>query len=255
MEKFNPLIVALDIDTFDQAQKLVETLGDLVDTYKVGSQLFTVCGPQVIDYLHTQNKKIFLDLKFHDIPNTVASAVAAAVQLKVFMLTVHIQGGREMLEAAVQSARKTSQKLGIEPLKIIGVTVLTSVGAQDKPAAHSATQNKEKRLPGLLTTQNKDDTIGRVVYQRAQLAKEAGLDGVVASSQETAEIRKALGRDFLIITPGIRPAPSSVDDQKRVATPAAAIASGSTFLVVGRPIVQAANPHQAAVEILKEIKK
>ena len=232
------LIVALDVETFEQAKSLIDELSDVVDIFKIGSQLFTAYGPFVTRYVQSKGKKVFLDLKFHDIPNTVASAVKSAVGLSVppandqgfaplFMLTVHTQGGLEMLQAAVKTAKEQAQKLGVTKPLIIGVTVLTS----------------DQRTADLAGT----------VLSRAKLAKEAGLDGVVASVEEAAMIRKNLGTDFVIVTPGIRPAGAEVGDQKRVATPALAIESGSNYLVVGRPIVQAQSPRQAALNILAEL--
>jgi orotidine-5'-phosphate decarboxylase len=234
------LMVALDVDTFEQARKLIDELGDSVEIFKVGSQMFTAHGPFITRYLQTKGKKVFLDLKFHDIPNTVASAVKSAVGLSVspsndpgfaplYMLTVHTAGGKEMLEAAVEAAREKSKNLNVKRPLIIGVTVLTST--------------------------TKDEGTQELVLQRARLAKEAGLDGVVASVEEAASIRRELGRDFLIVTPGIRPADVVLNDQKRVATPEIAIAQGSNFLVVGRPIIQAASPRAAALQILESIKK
>jgi len=179
-------------------------------------------------------------LKFHDIPNTVASAVKSAVSLSVspthdpdfapiYMLTVHTCGGKEMLEAAVQAAQEQAKALGVTRPLIVGVTVLTSTA--------------------------KDAHVEALVLERARLAQEAGLDGVVASVEEAALIRRELGPKFLIVTPGIRPAEASLNDQKRVATPAVAIQQGSNFLVVGRPIIQAQSPRSAALHILEEMKK
>lgn len=234
------LIVALDVETFEQARVLIDELADTVDIFKIGSQLFTSHGPFVTRYVQAKGKKVFLDLKFHDIPNTVASAVKSAVGLSVppnkdpkfaplFMLTVHTQGGLEMLQAAAKAAKDQAAHLGVARPLIVGVTVLTS----------------DKKEAGL----------EQKVLERARLAQSAGLDGVVASVEEAALVRQNLGKDFIIVTPGIRPAGSDVGDQKRVATPAVAIQSGSNYLVVGRPIVQAAAPRQAAQEILKEITK
>ncbi len=236
----NPLIVALDVDTFEETQKLVDDLADVVDTFKIGSQLFTAYGPFAVRYVQAKGKNVFLDLKFHDIPNTVAAAVGSAVALSVppgkekgfaplFMLTVHTSGGLEMLQAAAHAAKEQAAALKVKRPLIVGVTVLTS-------------QTSEKNTQGL-------------VLERAQLAKAAGLDGVVASVEEAAAIRKTLGKDFVIVTPGIRPAGTQAGDQKRVATPAAAIKSGSDFLVVGRPIVSAPQPRQAALDILNDIRQ
>ena len=232
------LIVALDVDTFEEAKALIDTLEKTVDIFKIGSQLFTAYGPFVTRYLQAKGKKVFLDLKFHDIPNTVASAVRSAVSLSVaptkqksfaplFMLTVHTNGGQAMLEAAVAAAKDQAKKLKVAAPLIVGVTVLTS--------------------------QAKDATLEALVLERALLAKRAGLDGVVASVEEAPLIRKNCSKDFIIVTPGIRPAGADVGDQKRVATPKVAITSGSNYLVVGRPIIQADDPAKAAKAIFKEI--
>ena len=232
------LIVALDVDTFQQAKALVDQLDDAVKIFKVGSQLFTAYGPFVTRYLQAKGKKVFLDLKFHDIPNTVASAVKSAVSLSVapgkeknfaplYMLTIHTSGGREMMEAAVSAAKEQSKKLKVKRPLLVGVTVLTS--------------------------EAKDGKLQALVLDRAMVARRAGLDGVVASVEEAPLIRRYCPKDFLIVTPGIRPAGADAGDQKRAATPKAAIISGSDFLVVGRPIVQVQNPLKAAKAILKEI--
>ena len=233
------LILALDLESFDEARKLIDELADSVEIFKVGSQMFTAYGPFVTRYLQSKGKKVFLDLKFHDIPNTVASAVKSAVSLSVspgqdpnfaplFMLTVHTVGGKEMLEAAVLAAKTQAQALGVARPLIVGVTVLTSAA--------------------------KEANLESIVLERARLAKASGLDGVVASVEEAALIRRELGPDFLIVTPGIRPAEASLNDQKRVATPKSAMEQGSNFLVVGRPIIQAPSPRDAALKILEEIK-
>lgn len=226
------LIVALDVDTFEEAQKLIDALGDSVEIFKVGSQLFTAYGPEVVRYLLKAGKKVFLDLKFHDIPNTVANAVRSAVGLKegnesIFMCTLHTAGGVEMLKYASEAAAKAALDIGVKRPLLLGITALTS--------------------------DQKQDSIGQIVLEKALLAKEAGLDGVVASGQETALIRENLGRDFIIVTPGIRPAGAQTGDQKRVTTPSEAQAQGSDYLVVGRPIVKAENPSLAAKQILEEI--
>ena len=242
------LIVALDVETFDEARKLVDTLGPAVDIFKVGSQIFTSCGPVIVRHILARGKKVFLDLKFHDIPNTVANAVSAAAGLsmlghdakdeelkktvptgELLMCTVHTLGGKEMMQRAVESSQQKAKTLGIKRPLIIGITVLTSQGGVDN--------------------------ISRIVLDRAILAKESGLDGVVASSQEAALIRRELGEQFVIVTPGIRWAGSDQGDQKRVTTPKEAILNGSDYLVVGRPIVEADNPLEAAQRILKEIQQ
>lgn len=222
------LIVALDVDTFDEARRIIDDLESVVDIFKVGSQLFVTQGPLIVHHLQAKGKKVFLDLKFHDIPNTVANAVRSAVSLGgVFMLTVHTQGGLEMLQAAYKAAKEQADALGVPKPLIIGVTALTS--------------------------QARDTDTNDIVVQRALLAKQAGLDGVVASVEEAALVRGRLGKGFIIVTPGIRPSGTDAGDQKRAATPAMAMQSGSDFIVVGRPIIQAPSPRQAALEILGEI--
>ncbi|MBP9853322.1 MAG: orotidine-5'-phosphate decarboxylase [Candidatus Omnitrophica bacterium] len=243
MEK-GKLIVALDVETFDEARVLIDELKDVIDIYKIGSQLFTACGPVVVRYVLALGKQVFLDLKFHDIPNTVANAVSSAVKLpqavheaqnniqptqELLMCTLHILGGGEMLKQAVAAAKKQAQNMGVKQTLLVGITVLTS----DENA----------------------DNVRDLVIERAKLAKESGLDGIVASVQEAALIRKTFGPDFVIVTPGIRPAGADAGDQKRVATPAEAIRAGSNYLVVGRPIVKAENPRNAAKEILKQLKE
>ncbi len=227
--KTNPLIVALDVDTLDEAKALIKKLGDSVDIYKIGSQLFTAYGPQTVREVTSLGKKVFLDLKFHDIPNTVANAVTSATGLGVFMMTVHTIGGREMMEAAVKAAQIKAKLMNIPRPFIVGVTVLTSAVREE------ATQSN--------------------VLERAKLAKLSGLDGVVASVEETAVLRQALGYDVIIVTPGIRPSGTDKGDQKRVATPAEAVRNGSSFLVVGRPVVTAKDPQAAAQGILNEIRE
>jgi orotidine-5'-phosphate decarboxylase len=233
MKRKPELIVALDVDTLDEAKNLVKLLGDLVSIYKVGSQLFTAYGPAAIQAVLAPGKKVFLDLKFHDIPNTVANAVTSAVGLSnnggIMMCTVHTLGGVEMLKKSVDAAHNKAKSLGIQRPYIVGITVLTS--------------------------DTNVDNMADIVLQRAQWAKEAGLDGVVASSLEAQLIRKKFGEDFIIVTPGIRPKGAEAGDQKRVTTPLEAISNGSNFLVVGRPIVAASNPRQATEQILNEIKQ
>jgi orotidine-5'-phosphate decarboxylase len=225
------LIVALDVDTFKQAGEIVDQLADTDVIFKIGSQMFISSGSEIVRYAQSKNKKIFLDLKFHDIPNTVASAVKSAISAfsPLFMLTVHTAGGKEMLEAAVLAGGAQAKALGVARPLIVGVTVLTSTA--------------------------KDAGTQELVLQRARLAQQAGLDGIVASVEEAALIRRELGPEFLIVTPGIRPAESSLNDQKRVATPQAAIREGSNFLVVGRPIIQAACPRTAVQRILEDMKR
>ena len=227
------LIVALDIETWEEAEDLTQKLGDSVTHYKVGSQLFTAYGPDIVLFLTAQGKKVFLDLKFHDIPNTVANAVSSAVNMAtdggLFMLTLHTLGGHDMMVKAKEAAIKKSEILNAKRPLIVGITVLTS-------------------------DENTGNT-SQLVLERARLAQKAGLDGIVASSQEAALIRREFGKDFIIVTPGIRPRGGDAGDQKRITTPADAISNGSSFLVVGRPIVKAEDPLQAAEDILKEIEQ
>ncbi|MDO8747789.1 MAG: orotidine-5'-phosphate decarboxylase [Candidatus Omnitrophota bacterium] len=213
------LILALDVDSPEKARNFVNLLYPKVRVFKIGSQLFTGCGPKIIEFIHKKGGEVFLDLKFHDIPNTVANAVAQAARLKVKMLTLHISGGKEMLEAAVKAAKTIKHN---HPL-LIGVTVLTSQES------------------------GRDE-----VLRLARIGLECGLDGVVCSVQEVRFLRGELGKDFVIVTPGIRPKKTGVDDQKRIATASQAIAAGSDFLVVGRPILEAKDPVEALTGILNE---
>jgi len=241
MARLEPqLIVALDVDTFQEASTLVNTLSPVVDFFKIGSQLFTSCGPVIVRYVQAKGKEVFLDLKYHDIPNTVASAVSAAIKSldvghkesldhrTVFMYTLHIAGGEEMLKKSVEAAQQIAQERAIRRPLALGITVLTSDCRQANTQA--------------------------LVLERALIAQKAGLDGVVASVEEAAMLRKEFGKEFVIVTPGIRPLGADVGDQKRVATPALAIKNGSNFLVVGRPIVKAQDPLKAAQDILDEMK-
>ncbi len=224
------LIVALDVSSASRARQIVASLGEAISIYKIGKQLFTAEGPQVARELIGSGRKVFLDLKFHDIPNTVAQAVAEAGRLGVSMLTVHALGGSKMLRAAVETAAAAKN-----PPLILAVTVLTSLGDEDLSEIGVA---------------------GRVLDQAlrlAALARTAGCGGVVASAREASAIRRQLGTGFAIVTPGVRPAGESHGDQARVVTPAEAISAGATHLVVGRPIVAAPDPPAAARAILKQM--
>jgi orotidine-5'-phosphate decarboxylase len=224
------LIVALDVSSATDSQKIVSSLGDSVQIYKVGMQLYTAEGPQVVRDLIASGRKVFLDLKYHDIPNTVAAAVREAAQLGVSMLTVHASGGTKMLHAAVEAAREKSSML-----KILAVTVLTSMDDQDL---------NEVGVQGSAEDQ---------VVWLASLALDAGCAGVISSPREVRPLRAKLGSDFLVVTPGVRPAGAAHGDQARVATPAEAIAAGATHIVVGRPITAAENPAAEATKILQEL--
>ena len=224
------LIVALDVPGATQARQIVQAIGDAATTYKVGKQLFTAEGPQVVRDLVASGRKVFLDLKYHDIPNTVAAAVRSAAELGVSMLTVHASGGSKMLKAAVEAASQSPTK----PM-VLAVTVLTSLSDSDL---------QELGIAGNVLSQ---------VLRLGALARAAGCGGLVASAQEARELRKALGEGFAIVTPGVRPAGASAGDQVRVVTPKDAIAAGVTYLVVGRPILEAPDPAKAAQQIADEI--
>ena len=229
------IIVALDVATFEEAEDFVKTLRPVIGIFKVGKQLFTRCGPDIIEMIHHHGGKVFLDLKYHDIPNTVARAVEEAAKLKVFMLTIHATGGLKMMQEAVASGISSSRTISVPPPLIVAVTVLTSLKKEDLFAI------------GI------DLPIKEAVFRLATLAKQAGVNGVVASAQEAQRIKAACGNDFIIVTPGIRLPNSSIDDQKRVVTPKDAVRAGTTFMVIGRPILKANDPLKTAEAIAQEI--
>ena len=229
------LIVALDVETKEKAMELVKKLKSEVKVFKIGSELFTSCGPSIVDEIQKTGSKVFLDLKFHDIPNTVAKSARAAVKLGVFMFNVHALGGLDMMRKAAEAAQDEAVRLKIERPKVIAVTILTSMD-----------QNSLKKI-------GMDDNIKDRVLVLARLANDASLDGVVASASETKLIRENLDRDFLIVTPGVRPSWAAANDQKRVATPKEAVDNGASFIVVGRPIIGSPDPVKAARKILEEI--
>lgn len=234
MDARDRLITALDFPTFDRAKALVEELGDAVTFYKVGMELFYGAGPDIIRYLKDKDKKVFLDLKLQDIPNTVAHSLAVLTRLGADIMNVHAVGGPKMMAEGMKAVKEAAE-LGRPAPKLIAVTVLTSMDeAQWKPLNYAK-------------------PIGEEVLDLAALTKESGLDGVVASPREAAGIREKCGKDFLIVTPGVRPAWAATNDQSRIATPAAAIGNGSTHLVVGRPITQAENKQEAVRKILEEM--
>ncbi|MDY6290308.1 MAG: orotidine-5'-phosphate decarboxylase [Succiniclasticum sp.] len=230
------LIAALDFPTAEAAQQAVKEIGDAVSYYKVGMELYYAAGNDMIRFLKENGKKVFLDLKLQDIPNTVASALKVETTLGVDMINVHAVGGKKMMEAAAKAVKEKAEELGIERPKLLAVTILTSMD--------------EEQFADL----NYNNTIAEQVVSLAKLANAAGLDGVVASPKEAAAIRKACGPDFLIVTPGVRPAGSALDDQSRVTTPAQAFANGSSHIVVGRPIMKAEDRKEAAAAIVEEIK-
>ena len=229
------LIFALDVDSFEEAERWVRLLHEKVGVFKVGKQLFTRCGPQVVQMVRREGGEVFLDLKYHDIPNTVAMAGLEACRLGVRMFNVHALGGLEMMAKTVAGVDALIPRGNRERPLLLAVTILTS------------STEETLRQVGI------DRPVREMVPRLAKLAQEAGMDGVVASSQEVGLIREACGSDFLIVTPGVRPTFAAANDQKRVTTPAAAIAAGADYLVVGRPISAAADPVEAADRILAEM--
>ena len=229
------LIFALDVEHFAEAQKLVGLLKGHVGLFKVGKQLFTHSGPKVIDMIRNKGEKVFLDLKFHDIPNTVAKAGEEATKLGSTMFTVHSMGGYEMMKGAVESCRNTAKQLNTPKPFILAVTILTSMDEAILEEVGIKTPLEEQ------------------VVRLARLAKRAGVSGVVASPREISLIRDYCGLNFLIVTPGVRPASAAKDDQKRTLTPGEAIRAGANYIVVGRPIKEADDPVRAADEIVEEI--
>jgi orotidine-5'-phosphate decarboxylase len=224
------LIVALDVSSAAEAQRIVQQVGGSAQIFKVGKQLFTAEGPQLVRDLVASGRKVFLDLKFHDIPNTVSGAVTEAAKLGVSMLTVHASGGSKMLKAAADASATSMSK----PL-VLAVTVLTSLSDADLAELSVAVDVKTQ------------------VLRLTKLAVTAGCGGVVASAQEARQLRDELGTGFAIVTPGVRPAGASVGDQARVVTPADAIKAGATHIVVGRPITEASDPGKAAREIVEQL--
>lgn len=230
------IIVALDVDTATEADSIVEAIGDRVGAYKVGLQLFSAAGPQYVRKLTERGIRIFLDLKFHDIPNTVAKASVEASKLGVWMLNVHAAGGKDMMTRTVQEVGESCERIGIEKPLLIAVTVLTS-------------SNRETlRETGILSE------VEVQVGNLAKLAAVCNMDGVVASPREVGVIRReVLNPDFLTVTPGIRPKLGTLDDQKRVTTFGQAMANGSDYVVIGRPITEATDRVAAVEQILSEV--
>ncbi len=229
-ESLLSIIVALDAKSQYDALKIVEQLGPTLCRVKVGKELFTHEGPSVVKKLQEENFEVFLDLKFHDIPNTTAQAVCAAADLGVWMVNVHASGGRKMMETCVERL-----KAGNYQTQLIAVTVLTSMGREDLKDIGLDIEPVEQ------------------VKRLAKLTKESGLDGVVCSAQEAKILRELIGQDFSLVTPGIRPEGSNADDQKRIVTPKQAMLDGSTHLVIGRPITKAEDPTQMLKSILASI--
>jgi len=229
------LIFALDVDQFEEAEHFVKLLHDKVGMFKVGKQLFTRCGPEVIHMIKGEGGDVFLDLKYHDIPNTVAMACLEADRLGVGMFNVHALGGREMMKTAAEAVRNRCIAEKRQMPLMLAVTILTS-----------STEETLREI-GI------EHSVEEMVVRLARLAQESGFGGVVASPREIGLIREACGSDFAIVTPGVRPATASADDQKRVTTPADAIAAGADYLVVGRPIAKAQDPVAAAEAIVEEM--
>ncbi|MBI3050296.1 MAG: orotidine-5'-phosphate decarboxylase [Acidobacteria bacterium] len=232
------LLVALDVESGRRALDLADTLKDIAGGFKVGSRLFTLEGPALVRALVDRGTRVFLDLKFHDIPNTVAQAVDAAVQTGAWMIDVHASGGSAMMQAAVRAGRDAAERLGRPAPLLVGITVLTSMDET-----------------GLRETGVERSLVDQVVTL-ARMTKDAGLHGVVASPHETSSIRQACGPDFAIVTPGIRGASAggAKNDQIRTMGPADAIRAGATYIVVGRPITAAPDPHAAAEAMVQELR-
>lgn len=231
MSAKDKLIVALDVDTTDKALGLVKELRDVAGMFKVGSTLFTTAGPQIVRDIIAFDAKVFLDLKFHDIPHQVAGAARAAAELGVSLFTIHASGGSEMMQRAVEAVAEVGNET-----RVLAISVLTSMDATS------------------LNQIGVDSSPAESVLRLVQLAESAGVDGVVASPQEIESIRNTVSNPkFLVVTPGIRPAQNESGDQKRIATPAAAITAGASYLVVGRPITSAPDPIAAAQQVITEM--
>ncbi|MDD4202057.1 MAG: orotidine-5'-phosphate decarboxylase [Candidatus Omnitrophica bacterium] len=235
----NPkLIVALDVDTYRKAGRLVKALAPYVQVFKVGNILFTQCGPKIIQYIHKKGAKVFLDLKYFDIPNTVANAAAEATKMGVYMMNMHALAGEQCMKLTAKTVRQKAKELHIFKPILVAVTILTSM--------------KEEDLEPL----GIEGPVDEVVTKYAKLAQKAGVDGIVASPLEIIKIKKKFGDNFVVVTPGIRPEwAQTADDQKRVMTPKEAIEAGSDFIVIGRPIIQARRPVEAVKKILEEIQE
>lgn len=230
------LILALDVDNDQEALGIVAELKDAVGMFKVGHQLFTAYGPDIVRRIIGRGGRVFLDLKYHDIPNTVAKASAEAVKLGVSIFNVHALGGLDMMKAAAESARETAEKQNVPLPLVIAVTVLTSMD--------ELSLRKELKITRSLQ---------REVSHLARLAQRAGMHGVVASPQEIKMLRRAIRGAFVILTPGVRPAWAGKDDQKRIMTPAEAVSAGADYIVVGRPVLKASDRKAAVEKILEEI--
>lgn len=231
------IAIALDLDDFNSACQIMDKLGDSAKLYKVGPQLFTRVGPDIIKEIKNRGKNVFLDLKFHDIPNTVAKASESAVELGVDIFNIHISGGIEMMTKSASATKLKAIQLDVKKPILLGVTVLTSMDIKELQTIYDTKRDLESQIIHL-----------------AKLAKSAGLDGVVASPKEIKLIRSELGNDFVILTPGVRIEKLAGDDQKRVMTPSQAFLDGADYIVIGRPIYQSPDPADTFENILQQIK-
>ena len=232
----NPIIVALDVPSAESALKLAELVAPAVGAFKIGKELFVSAGPDIVKKIRATGASVFLDLKFHDIPNTVAKAIAAATRLDVQMTTIHTSGGSEMMRAAEKSAQDTAKALGVSAPLVLGVTVLTSMNSNT------------------LAEIGCESNVGHQVERLATLAANSGLRGLVCSPLEIADLREILPAEIQLVTPGIRTGAEKADDQKRTLTPREAMAAGANWLVIGRPIYAAENPRAAAEKILESLR-
>jgi orotidine-5'-phosphate decarboxylase len=231
----NPIIAALDVPTAEKALELAKLIAPAVGAFKIGKELFTAAGPDIVKRVRDTGAAVFLDLKFHDIPNTVAKAVASAVRLDVQMLTIHTSGGSEMMRAAEQAAQQTALQSGRNAPLVLGVTVLTSMDGN------------------ALSEIGCEPNVGSQVERLASLALKSGLRGLVCSPLELVQLRQVLPSQVQLVTPGIRTGAEKADDQKRTLTPREAMDAGASWLVIGRPISAAENPRAAAEAILKTL--
>lgn len=235
MSAINKLIVALDLNSEEKAVSMAERLKNDVKFFKIGLELFSACGPRIVERIRETGCDVFLDLKFHDIPTTVAKAASSVTALAPFMINVHALGGYDMMKRAQEAVTNEAERRDVVKPKVLAVTILTSL------------DEKALKAAGI------DHKMDNEILRLARLAKDAGLDGVVASPSETKLIRKGLGENFMIVTPGVRPEWAASDDQKRLATPQIAVRDGADYIVVGRPITESKDPAEAARTILKEI--
>ena len=230
------IIVALDVDSAREACELVRELSPPLNYFKVGSRLFVACGPSIIREIKELGARVFLDLKFHDIPNTVAEAAEVVTRYGVNMFNIHLSGGREMIKAAVNRVSATTEKLGLPRPLVLGVTVLSSMNEEMLQQEGAVSRPLDEH-----------------VVELTRMGLECGLDGVIASPREALLLRERCGRDFTIVTPGVRPTWAAQDDQQRILTPKEALRAGASYLVIGRPIIRHPAPAQAVEQIIAEI--